>query len=328
MNADASIRLSVLVPIYGVEQYIADCARSLFAQTVWNGIEFLFVDDASPDGSIEELGKVLAEYPARVAQVRILHHDKNRGLAAARRTAIDAARGQWLLHVDSDDILLPGAAEKLLAAAENRDTDLVFGGYFAADDPAHAPERNRKKFQPPRWTRIKLLRTLLSQSHRIANRTWGILIRRTLCTENHIYPIEGINFAEDYAVMPRLVHAARGIGRIPDILYGYRIASDGSYMKRLDARAAAQYVSANRVVTEYLKGQLDYAMYRNSVILGRLNLEKWILKRGLPAEEYDYRLFYDGDRPSRRLHRIYAAAIESGAPLLARIAGLAANLFG
>lgn len=328
MNADASIRLSVLVPIYGVERYIADCARSLFAQTVWEGIEFIFVDDASPDGSIEALGKVLAEYPARVAQVRILHHEKNRGLAAARRTAIDAARGQWLLHVDSDDILQHTAAEQLLAAAKDHDTDLVFGGYFAADDPAHASERNRKEFQPPHWPRIKLLRTLLSQSHRIANRTWGILIRRTLCTENHIYPIEGINFAEDYAVMPRLVHAARGIVSVRDMLYGYRIASDGSYMKHLDARAAAQYVAANRVVTDYLKGQTDYAQYRNSVLLGRLNLEKWILKRGLPPQDYDYRLFYDGDRPRRRLHRLYAAAIESDALLLARIAGLAANLFG
>ncbi len=326
MNADASILISVLVPVYGVERWIGDCARSLFTQMMWEGIEFIFVDDASPDSSIEVLGKVLAEYPPRVAQTRILRHPENRGLAAARRTAIDAARGEWLLHVDSDDILMSSATLELLAEAEKRpDADLVFGGYYAADDPSHASAGSRIDFRPPRWSRTKMLRTLLSQSHRIANRTWGVLIRRSLCTQHNIYPVEGINFAEDYAVMPRLLHAARGIAAVRTTLYGYRAARDGSYMKRLDARAAAQYVAANRVVTDYLKGQTDYDRYRECVMLGRLNIEKWILKRGLPPEEYDAQLFYDGDRPRRLLHRLYSAAIESGTPLLARIAGLIAN---
>ena len=87
MNADRAVRLSVCVPVYGVERFIGDCARSLFSQSLWDGVEFLFVDDASPDGSIDVLGRVLAEYPGRTRQVRILRHPANRGLAAARRTA-------------------------------------------------------------------------------------------------------------------------------------------------------------------------------------------------------------------------------------------------
>lgn len=326
MNADRSPRISVLVPVYGVEKYITDCARSLFSQSMWEGVEFIFVDDASPDASIETLGRVLADYPARTRQVHILRHPVNRGLAAARRTAIDGARGAWLLHVDSDDVLCPGALAELLAAADAAPkADLVFGGYYAADDPAD-PAARRLVVRPPRPDRARLLRILTAQSHRIANRTWGILIRRTLCTEQGIYPVEGINFAEDYAVMPRLVHAARSIAVVRHAVYGYRLASDGSYMKRLDDRAAAQYVAANRVVTDYLKGQPDYPTLRDSVILGRLNIQKWILKRGLRPDDYDARLFYDGDRPHRPLHRLYAAAIDSGTPLLARLAGLAANL--
>lgn len=327
MNADTPILISVLVPVYGVERWIGDCARSLFSQTMWEGIEFIFVDDATPDASIEILGKVLAEYPARVAQTRVLQHPENRGLAAARRTAIDAARGEWLLHADSDDVLMASAALELLSEAEKHpEADLVFGGYFAAEDPARTSKGHRLDFLPPRWSQERWLRTILTQSHRIANRTWGVLIRRTLCTLHNIYPVEGINFAEDYAVMPRLLHAARGIAAVRKPLYGYRAARDGSYMKRLDARAAAQYVAANRVVTDYLKGQPDYDRFRESVILARLNIEKWILKRGLPPEEYDAQLFYDGDRPRRKLDRLYAAAIESGTPLLARIVGLGANL--
>ncbi len=328
MNADRAVRLSVCVPVYGVERFIGDCARSLFSQSLWDGVEFLFVDDASPDGSIDVLGRVLAEYPGRTRQVRILRHPANRGLAAARRTAIDAARGEWLLHVDSDDLLLPGALARLLARAEEVPAaDLIFGSYFASDDPADEAVR-RYGVRVPRMERLRLLRTLVSQSHRVANRTWGVLIRRTLCTERGIFPVEGIDFAEDYAVMPRLVHAAREVAAADGPVYGYRLANAGSYMKRLDARAADQYVAANRVVTDYLKGQPDYDLVRDSAMLGRLNIAKWILKRGLRPEEWDRRLFYDGDRPTRLLHRIYAAALECEIPLLARAAGVAANLAG
>lgn len=326
-TSNDAVRLSILVPVYGVEAWIETCARSLFEQTLWEGVEFIFVDDASPDGSIDRLGRVLAEYPTRVAQTRILRHPQNRGLAAARRTAIDAARGTWLLHVDSDDLLRLDAATRLLAAADaHPHADLIFGGYYAAEDPASDNPRQWKRFSPPGERRDEVLRALLSQSHRVANRTWGILIRRTLCTGHNIYPIEGINFAEDYAVMPRLVHAARGIASVNEPFYGYRAARDGSYMRRLDDRAATQYVDACRVVTDYLKQQSDYPQWRNSVVLGRLNIEKWILKRGLDPEAYDARLFYDGDRPRQLSHRLYAAAIESGTPFLARLAGLAANL--
>ena len=103
-NARPAPAVSVLVPVYGVERYIAACARSLFAQRDVEA-EFLFVDDASPDGSIDRLHEVLAGFPAVAERVRILRHERNRGLGAARRTAIEAARGTYLLHVDSDDAL-------------------------------------------------------------------------------------------------------------------------------------------------------------------------------------------------------------------------------
>lgn len=95
MNADTPILISVLVPVYGVERWIGDCARSLFSQTMWEGIEFIFVDDASPDASIEILGKALAEYPARVAQTRLLHHPETADWPphGARRSRRPAANG-------------------------------------------------------------------------------------------------------------------------------------------------------------------------------------------------------------------------------------------
>ncbi|MEG0498668.1 MAG: hypothetical protein RR522_02175, partial [Alistipes sp.] len=226
--------------------------------------------------------------------------------------------------VDSDDILLPEAAAQLLAAANaHPNTDLVFGDYFQSDDPTHATHNHLVR--TPDWDRKHLLRVLLTQSHRITNRTWGILIRRTLCTERAIYPVEAINFAEDYAVMPRLLHAARHVTILHTAVYGYRLASDGSYMKHLDARAAAQYVAANGVVTDYLKQQSDSEEWRASALLGRLNIEKWLLKRGLDPRDYAPQLFADNEQAHLPLHRLYAVAIRSRCTFAARVAGILAN---
>ena len=82
------MKVSVCIPVYGVEKYIERCARSLFEQTMKDDIEFIFVDDCTPDKSIEILQKVLEEYPERKNQVKIIRHETNKGLTGARNTAL------------------------------------------------------------------------------------------------------------------------------------------------------------------------------------------------------------------------------------------------
>ena len=96
------MKVSILVPVYGVEKYIERCARSLFEQT-YEDLEYIFVDDCSPDNSIEILKNTLENYPKRKEQVKIIHHDKNQGLSGARNTALSHATGDYVIFVDSDD---------------------------------------------------------------------------------------------------------------------------------------------------------------------------------------------------------------------------------
>ena len=84
--------VSILTPVYRAEKYIERCTRSLFEQTYEN-LEYIFVDDCAPDHSIQLLQQVLAEYPKREKQTKIIHHEKNRGVAAARNTAVENASG-------------------------------------------------------------------------------------------------------------------------------------------------------------------------------------------------------------------------------------------
>ena len=90
--------VSVIVPIYGVEPYIEKCARSLFEQSLEN-MEFIFVNDCTPDKSVEILRQVIEEYPRRYLQIQIIEHEENRGLAMARNSGLLIAKGEILYIV-------------------------------------------------------------------------------------------------------------------------------------------------------------------------------------------------------------------------------------
>lgn len=118
--------VSVIVPVYGVEKYIQRCAESLFAQT-YKDIEFIFIDDGSPDRSVELLEKVMGRYPERKSAVTLIRK-ANEGQSYARRDGIAASRGEFLLFVDSDDWIEPRAVEKLVEAAG--EADIVCFGFW------------------------------------------------------------------------------------------------------------------------------------------------------------------------------------------------------
>ena len=122
-------QVSVCIPVYGVEKYIERCARSLFEQTMTDGIEFIFVNDCTKDRSIEILECVLADYPHRISQTKIIHHEKNGGLVAARKTGLQHARGDYIAHCDSDDWVEKNMYEVMYKKAIDSDADMVYCDY-------------------------------------------------------------------------------------------------------------------------------------------------------------------------------------------------------
>lgn len=126
-------KVSVIIPVYGVEKYIERCARSLFEQTL-DDIEYIFVDDSTPDNSISILRKVLSEYPNREKQVKILRHEKNKGLAQARQTGLKIASGEYIAHCDSDDWVDVHMYEEIYNKAIEEDADVVVCDYVVTND--------------------------------------------------------------------------------------------------------------------------------------------------------------------------------------------------
>jgi hypothetical protein len=116
-------KLSVIVPFYNVQQYAPDTLRSL-RLNARRDFEFVLVNDKSKDETPAILDRA-AEELSDVAQVRVLHHETNGGLATARNTGLDAARGEYLTFLDGDDWLAPGYLSELVAAIEELGCDFV-----------------------------------------------------------------------------------------------------------------------------------------------------------------------------------------------------------
>lgn len=126
-------KVSIIIPVYGVEKYIERCARSLFEQTL-DDIEYLFIDDCTQDKSVEILKRVLEEYPHRKSQVVIHRMEQNSGQAKVREWGMRNARGEYVIHCDSDDWVDVHMYEEMYNKAIEEDADVVVCDYVVTND--------------------------------------------------------------------------------------------------------------------------------------------------------------------------------------------------
>lgn len=120
--------VSIIIPVYKVEKYIGSCLESIINQDYSGEIECLLIDDCGDDSSMTIIQNRIESYYGPI-KFRILHHDYNRGLSAARNTGILHSQGDYLLFVDSDDELTPNALSSLTKPLLERQYDFVIGDY-------------------------------------------------------------------------------------------------------------------------------------------------------------------------------------------------------
>lgn len=124
--------VSIIVPVYNVEPYVEDCLNSVIRQTYDGPMECIVVDDCGTDNSMEVVEKMVAEYDGPIS-FKILHHEHNRGLSAARNTGMDEATGDYLFFLDSDDELTDYCIEKLTEPLVKEWYDIVIGNVECYD---------------------------------------------------------------------------------------------------------------------------------------------------------------------------------------------------
>ena len=119
-------KISIIIPVYNVEPYIAECLQSVMRQTYQGPMECIVVDDCGTDKSIEIAEQLIANYDGPIA-FRVLHHEKNRGLSAARNTGTEAAIGDYVYYLDSDDFISDDCLEVLTKPLIGNEYDVVLG---------------------------------------------------------------------------------------------------------------------------------------------------------------------------------------------------------
>lgn len=222
------MKLSLIVPVYNTRDYVSECLESLIGQT-WRDIEIICVNDGSTDDS----ARILQEYAWRDERISILTQE-NRGLSAARNAGLRAARGEYVLFVDSDDRLEGTACERLVYEIVGKEPDLIVFG--ANTIPAAALEADKwlKAVLSPNDVMIRggALHEVMLQPGAWPF-VWRNCIRRGLLESEGLTFDESVRYGEDTLFQLCLLPACRRISFISDRLYDYRKGRAGSLMERL-----------------------------------------------------------------------------------------------
>lgn len=208
-------KISLIVPIYGVEQYIAQCAKSVLGQT-YEDIQFIFVNDGTKDRSMEILGELIETEFSHLKERILIINKENGGLPSARKAGLEAAEGEYILFADSDDWLELNAVERVIAEAERTDADLVYFHLVKEYGNRQSVKRERTYTVNDKrlWVRNML-------NYNAYGYTVTKCFRRRLYTDNFVsFPKGGMH--EDIYLMSQIVFYAQSITHLPEALYHYR----------------------------------------------------------------------------------------------------------
>ncbi len=225
-----NLKISIGVPVYNVEKYIERCAISLFEQTYPN-IEYVFVDDRTPDRSIEILESIIFRYTIRKSCIKLIRNASNLGAATSRNIILDNCTGDFLLWVDADDYIELDTVYSLVKIQQRHNCDILGFGTMKHSINREFPYMPHLFFSPQDMF-LSIMRK------KTDNTLWGRLIRRSLFFENDIRFEDGQNVGEDFKVIILLAYYAKKIYSVKDIFYHYDCSNPVSLMSSFSVEKA------------------------------------------------------------------------------------------
>lgn len=238
--------ISVIIPVYNTEKFISRCIESVQNQT-FQDFEIIIVDDKTPDCAM----KIAESYAKEDNRISIIHHERNRGLMVARRTGYQAAKGDYLMFLDSDDSLQSDALESLYSRMEKSDADIVLAGYNQVDE-SNVVIRELLPGCQGIFTSNEILGKLIRRelTHNLA----FCLFRRTLFAGKFI-TYENQTNGEDLILFYQLVVKARRIDVCQHAVYNYTFNPVSSTKSPLTTRKIQQLVNVHSFKYDFLIGQ-------------------------------------------------------------------------
>lgn len=278
MNTDKQIKVSILVPIYKVEMFLERTLDSIFTQS-YSNIDYVFVNDCSPDNSLQVLKNTIARYGIEESRYTIVNHQKNEGIAVSRADCLTKAKGDYVYFVDSDDWIEKDAVKKMVAATKEGTIDIV-GCDFMKDYMSGKTTYHHENYAAT--CRENLLRCL---NYDIATVLWKLLIRRSLFDNFTITP--HVDIVEDYIMSVKLYYYAESFAAIPQAYY--------HYVQYNQARVSLQTLWS---VSMHIKGVQEVETFcrekglYNDYVAHKLKLRKFNIKSNfLTKQLLDYEAY-------------------------------------
>lgn len=207
--------ITIIIPVYNVEQYLSDCIESVLSQTYieW---ECILIDDGSRDLS----ARICDEYAAKDSRFKVIHQH-NGGASTARNTGIKNASGEWIAFVDSDDIVKPDYLQNMMSAAQTQDVDFIIGGFQYWHTAMG--ERNNKSYAPHIYEGEDIAKAYLSDYIHQNGGPCAKLYKRSIIIEHHIEFNPKMHYAEDCNFMLTYFNHINSIAFIDAVDYIYRL---------------------------------------------------------------------------------------------------------
>ena len=216
-------KISIIIPVYNVEDYIDKCLNSVINQTL-KDIEIIVIDDETPDNSMD----IVKRYAKEDSRIKILK-EKNKGQAGARNYGIKESKGEYLMFVDSDDYIADDMCEKLYDKAISENADIVYSNFLEVDDEGN-----------PTLESENIIRNDAKKNYVVTQ--FGPcckIIKTSVIKDNNLYFPENIRAYEDIAVVSSWMLHANNVTFIDKSFYYYLIRSGStmhqtSYNKKLE----------------------------------------------------------------------------------------------
>jgi glycosyltransferase involved in cell wall biosynthesis len=290
------MKVTIIVPVYNVSAYIERCWESLVKQT-YKDLEILFIDDCGTDNSVEKLQKLIDTHPG--IYCKILHHDHNRGLSAARNTGLMAATGDYVYFLDSDDDITEDCIERLVAPVMNDEIDIVVGNYRVVGGEAHSP--------------LLLDSGLLSSSKDVLASyaagkwyvmAWNKLCRRDFLIDNNLFFREGL-IHEDVLWTFQVACKAQSLYVCNDVTYNYNVRGASIMTSMSIERDLRVYLDVFDAIIGFVRSeQREFGVEEYRIIEGK---KSGIIYSLLHNNEYDlYKMAY-----SRMKAQVYISPIRA-----------------
>lgn len=250
--------VSIIVPVYKADKYIKKCAISLFEQD-FISIEYIFVDDCSPDNSIEKLKGVIDTYPNRKKDIEIIYNHSNLGPGITRGIGMIYATGEYVIQIDADDWIEPNMISLLYKKANDEKADIVCCDYYLES----VSNSEVISYLLP-LDKNKVVNTFAIMPTYM-NYFWNKLVKRKLYLDNNISFPSGISLCDDLYVTFKLVYLANKVVQVNSPLYHYNQLNAHSITSNHSLKSFYDKLLATNEIIFFLQHQGTDKEYENLI---------------------------------------------------------------